>query len=188
MKAIAIFLCLILTACLPEKELIPSTKTIKEIVNVDVFALTYHQQKGSCTQLPISHRLIVFPYIELKSELNDIFFASLEVLLDSTTKTYKALYREYSGIDNSTDHSEIITLEDSYEILKANDKDRENDELILRNLGRIVPVLSGNKVSFQIGFFSNLNKEIVGSSHEGRVANKSTMLVDDNCTFVTSVE
>lgn len=187
MKVLVIFLSVLLaTSCL-QKKVKGNSTTKTEQVNIDVFALTYHQQQGSCSNLPITHKIIVFPYIQLKSELNDVFYASMEVLLDSTTKTYKALYHEYSGVGNSSDYSHVITLEDDYEIIKA-DTDHENDELILQNLGRVFPILNRDKINFQLEINQNLNKEIVDLPQPGKVERKATALIDDNCAVITSTE
>lgn len=187
MKVLIICFCVFLVSSCLQKKVKTNLTTITEQVKIDVFSLTYHQQQGSCSNLPITHKVIVFPYIQLKSELNDVFYASMEILLDSNTKTYKALYHEYSGVGNSSDYSHEITLEDDFEIIKA-DADQDNDELILQNLGRVVPILNKDKINFQLELNGNLNKEIVDLRHPGRVERKATSLIDDNCAAITSVE
>ncbi|AUN99810.1 hypothetical protein C0V70_17205 [Bacteriovorax stolpii] len=161
---------------------IPKPGAIKqeEALKVDVFSLTYHKQLGSCTSLPISHRVLSFNFIPLAMSGDDIFVGVLEVLLDEQTKTYQAIYKEYPGAANTDQNVFAMNLNGTFEVIKAQDNN-SNDKLILGNLGEVNPTLKSDRVRFLLKLDSDLNREVTQAEVLGYVQQKGTELVDDNC-------
>ncbi|MDD4976141.1 MAG: hypothetical protein PHY93_17425 [Bacteriovorax sp.] len=154
----------------------PATETIK----IDVFSLTLHKQLGSCNLLPILHRVLVFSYVPLEKNGTDLFIGQLEILLDDSTGTYHANYREFPGTAN-TDQSQFqVTRYGNFEIIKAATSSA-NDKLILENLGVINPIILGTGVRFLLKFDADINRVIVLNEVLGSVRLKGTSLVNDNC-------
>lgn len=149
-------------------------------IKIDVFALTFYKQTGSCTSLPISHRTLLFSPVLLNPIAGDYFIGTLEVMLDEQSKTYKALYREYP-IENNTDQSQFqITLNGNFEVTKAV-TGAANDQLTLENIGVVTPTISGNVVKFNLELGQAINKSLQQVDVPGRVMLGVTSLVDDNC-------
>lgn len=149
-------------------------------LKINVFELTFHRQLGSCTSLPISHRMLSFAPIMLTPVAGNYFIGTMEVILDEQSGTYKALYREYPNLNN-TDQSQFqITLNGHFEIIKA-PTDATNDKLIMENVGVITPTIQGKTITFILELDQEINKSLSQADVPGRVALGSTSLIDDNC-------
>lgn len=161
-----------------------TTNTIQKVENVkvDVFSLTFHKQLGSCTSLPISHRMLLFSGFVVTGSAADFFIGSLEIVLDENSKTYQALYSEYPGPMNIDQNIFKTTLNGNFSIEKAA-SDSENDKLILENIGVVVPTIKNSRVDFIITFDGNINRPLTQNENDGRTVFTTTSLIDDNCLF-----
>lgn len=156
----------------------PGAQQDKLVINV--FDLTFHRQLGSCTSLPIAHRMLSFAPIMLTPVAGDYFIGTMEVVLDELSGTYKAMYREFPSLNN-TDQSQFqITLNGQFEIIKA-PTDATNDKLVLENIGVVTPTIQGKTVTFILELDQQINKPLNQADVLGRVAHGATSLVDDNC-------
>jgi len=152
----------------------------QETLSVDVFSLTFHKQMGSCSSLPITHRMLTFAPFYLSPNGDDYFTGVMEVLLDEATKTYKARYREFPNLDNIDQTVFETTLTGDFEVLKAS-SNMANDKLILENLGVVTATIQNNKISFIIKLDGDINRALRDDEASGRVIFTSTPFIADNC-------
>lgn len=163
---------------------IPRPVAVKqeEKLSIDVFSLTFHKQLGSCTSLPITHRMLVFSYIPLTPSGDDHYAGTMEILLDDQAGTYEALYREFPGTANVDQTPFQTTLNGTFEVVKAITP-TANDKMFLQNLGVVTPAIKGNKVNFFITLNGDINRVVTQNEVLGSVYFKSTSLITDNCLF-----
>ena len=151
------------------------TKNVTE----NMFSLMYHKQTGTCESLPIQHRVLLFSYIPLEKQNDDLFVGQLHILLDDTTGTYKADYREYPGSANIDQTFFQKELTGRFEVSSSNQILKK--QLVLEDLGVLSLTMTNNSLSVSITFDGNINKAFVGKEILGAVRFIETPLVPNNC-------
>ena len=177
---ISITMVMLLQSCGGEIKSDALKKVKQEQLIIDVFALTFHKQLGTCATLPISHRMLSFSPIYLTHNGNDFHVGHMDVILDELSGTYKALYREFPASTNIDQSQFQVELNGQFEVLKAT-APLTNDKLILENIGTVIPTITGKTVTFILKLDGDINRVLVDNEASGIVVSRSTSLIDDNC-------
>lgn len=177
---IQLFSCFLLLSCGRVINPLNRTPKAQETARFNPFSLATHIVTGNCQQPPIKHRTIIFSPIILEKNDEDIFIGTLDIALYQDTNTYDALYREWPGASNVDQTKYEIKFSGGY-YFEPPQIENTSDNLILENLGLIIPTLDTEKIKFILRFNNSINRTITNSKISGYGRMASSPLFEDNC-------
>jgi hypothetical protein len=185
MRILFLFLILLFTASCKNKITANTNSNNTKVtegtmLTFDPFALATHKVTGNCQSQPILHRFLNFSPIYLQSSGTDLFVGNANVILYDATATFDLLYTEYPGQENTDQTTFSDHLTGNYHYEKSTIANAP-DNLVLENIGTIIPSLSSNKISFRLKLDHDLNRAVTANEILGGVRNGALAFFNDTC-------